>query len=197
VLIDFTRPEGTLQHLSACRRHGVKMVVGTTGFSEMQKKTVADAARDIAMVFSPNMSIGTNLLFKLSDIAAHVLNDDYDVEIIEAHHRHKVDSPSGTALHLGAIVANAAGRTLDECAVYGREGTVGERKTGSIGFASVRGGDIVGEHTVLFAGGGERVELAVRSSSRATYAQGALRAARFLVSKKSGLFDMQDVLGLR
>ena len=197
VLIDFTRPDGTLAHLAACRKLGVYMVIGTTGFSDAQKKSIADAARDIAIVMAPNMSVGTNLVFKLSDIAARVLNEGYDVEIIEAHHRHKVDAPSGTALHIGGIVANALGRKLEDCAVYGREGVTGERNASTIGFASVRGGDIVGEHTVMFAGPGERVEIVVRSASRATYAQGALRAARFLAAKKHGLFDMQDVLGLR
>ncbi len=197
VLIDFTRPEGTLTHLAACRRLGVKMVIGTTGFDDVQKKSIADAARDIAIVMAPNMSVGTNLVFKLADVAARVLKDGYDVEIIEAHLRHKVDAPSGTALHIGGIVANALGRKLEECAVYGREGVTGERAAQTIGFATVRGGDIVGEHTVMFAGPGERVEIVVRSGSRATYAQGALRAARFLAGRKSGLFDMQDVLGLR
>ena len=197
VLIDFTRPEGTLAHLAACRKLGVSLVIGTTGFSDAQKKSIADAAREIAIVMAPNMSIGTNLVFKLSDIAARVLNEGYDVEIIEAHHRHKVDAPSGTALHIGGIIAQALGRNLDECAVYGREGVTGERKAATIGFATVRGGDIVGEHTVMFAGPGERVEIIVRSASRSTYAQGALRAARFLATKKHGLFDMQDVLGLR
>jgi 4-hydroxy-tetrahydrodipicolinate reductase len=196
-LIDFTRPEGTLAHLAACRRLGVNLVIGTTGFDDAQKKTIADAARDIAIVMAPNMSVGTNLIFKLADTAARVLKDGYDVEIIEAHHRHKVDAPSGTALHIGGIVANALGRKLEECAVYGREGVTGERKASTIGFATVRGGDIVGEHTVMFAGAGERVEIVVRSSSRSTYAQGALRAAKFLATKKTGLFDMQDVLGLR
>ncbi len=196
-LIDFTRPEGTLAHLATCRKLGVKMVIGTTGFSDAQKKFIADAARDIAIVMAPNMSVGTNLVFKLSDIAARVLSEGYDVEIIEAHHRHKVDAPSGTALHIGGIIADALGRKLDECAVYGREGVTGERKASTIGFATVRGGDIVGEHTVMFAGPGERVEIVVRAGSRATYAQGALRAARFLSGKKTGLFDMQDVLGLR
>jgi len=196
-LIDFTRPEGTLLHLAACRKLGVNLVIGTTGFSDAQKKTIADAARDIAIVMAPNMSIGTNLVFKLAEIAAGVLKDGYDVEIIEAHHRHKVDAPSGTALHIGGIVAKALDRNLDECAVYGREGVTGERKHSTIGFATVRGGDIVGEHTVMFAGPGERVEIIVRSGSRATYAQGAVRAARFLGGRKSGLFDMQDVLSLR
>ncbi len=197
VLIDFTRPDGTLRHLAACRRRGVNMVIGTTGFSDTQKKTIADAAQDIALVVAPNMSVGTNLMFKLADIAARVLGKEYDVEIVEAHHRHKIDAPSGTALHLGEIIANALGRNLKECAVYGREGAIGERATTTIGFSTIRGGDIVGEHTVMFAGTGERVELTVRSASRATYAQGALRAVHFLAGKKSGLFDMQDVLGLR
>jgi 4-hydroxy-tetrahydrodipicolinate reductase len=197
VLIDFTRVDGTLAHVAACRKLGVKMVIGTTGFNDAQKKIIADAARDIVIVMAPNMSVGTNLVFKLADMAARVLKDGYDVEIIEAHHRHKVDAPSGTALHIGGIIANALGRKLDECAVYGREGVTGERKAATIGFATVRGGDIVGEHTVMFAGPGERVEIVVRANSRATYAQGALRAARFLATKSKGLYDMQDVLGLR
>ena len=197
VLIDFTRPEGTLAHLAACHKLGVKMVIGTTGFTDAQKKNITEAARDIAIVMAPNMSVGTNLVFKLADMAARVLKDGYDVEIIEAHHRHKVDAPSGTALHIGGIVAGALGRKLDDCAVYGREGVTGERKASTIGFATVRGGDIVGEHTVMFAGPGERVEIVVRSGSRATYAEGALRAARYLATKQAGLFDMQDVLGLR
>lgn len=196
-LVDFTRPEGTLAHVAACRKLGIKMVIGTTGFSDPQKKTIADAAQDIAIVMAPNMSVGTNLVFKLSDIAARVLNDDYDIEIIEAHHRHKADAPSGTALHIGDIIAKALGRNLGECAVYGREGVTGERKASTIGFATIRGGDIVGDHTVLFAGTGERVEITVKAASRATYAQGALRAIRFLSAKRAGLFDMQDVLGLR
>ena len=196
-LIDFTRPEGTLTHVAACRRLGVKMVIGTTGFSDQQKLAIADAARDIAIVMGPNMSVGTNLLFKLSDLAARVLNDGYDIEIIEAHHRHKVDAPSGTALHIGGVIAKALGRNLAECAVYGREGVIGERQASTIGFATIRGGDIVGDHTVLFAGTGERVELTVKAGSRATYAQGALRAVRFLAAQQAGLFDMLDVLSLR
>jgi 4-hydroxy-tetrahydrodipicolinate reductase len=195
--IDFTRPEGTLAHLAACRKLGIKMVIGTTGFSDEQKKDIAAAALEIAIVMAPNMSVGTNLVFKLSDLAARVLNEGYDIEIIEAHHRHKVDAPSGTALHIGDIIAKALGRNLADSAVYSREGVTGERKATAIGFASVRGGDIVGDHTVLFAGTGERVEISVKAGSRATYAQGALRAARFLAGKKCGLFDMQDVLGLR
>jgi len=196
-LIDFTRPEGTAAHLAACRKLGVNLVIGTTGFGDAQKRTIAAAARDVAIVMAPNMSVGTNLVFKLSDVAARVLKEGYDVEIIEAHHRHKVDAPSGTALHLGEIVARALGRKLEDCAVYDRHGVTGERKPSAIGFATVRGGDIVGDHTVLFAGTGERVEISVKAASRATYALGALRAARFLAGKKSGLFDMQDVLGLR
>ncbi len=197
ILIDFTQPEGTLAHLAACRKAGVKMVIGTTGFSDPQKKTIVDAARAIAIVMAPNMSVGTNLVFKLSDLAARVLNEGYDVEIIEAHHRHKVDAPSGTALHIGDIIAKAQNKNLADCAVYGRAGVSGERKASSIGFSSVRAGDIVGEHTVMFAGSGERVEIAVKSGSRATYALGAIRAARFLAEKKNGFFDMQDVLDLR
>ena len=197
VLVDFTRPEGTLTHLAVCRSQGVKMVIGTTGFSDEQKKDIAGAARDIALVFAPNMSVGVNVTFKLIEVAAKALSEGYDVEIIEAHHRHKVDAPSGTALKMGDVVAKALGRNLAECAVYDREGVTGERKTGTIGFAVVRGGDIVGDHTVMFAGTGERIEITHRSNSRATYAQGALRAARFLSGKKNGLFDMQDVLGLK
>ena len=196
-LIDFTRPEGTLAHLAVCRKLGVALVIGTTGFSEAQRQSIVEAAREIPVVMAPNMSVGTNLVFKLSEIAAGVLKEGYDVEIIEAHHRHKIDAPSGTALHIGNIIAGALGRKLADCAVYGREGVTGERAAETIGFATVRGGDIVGEHTVMFAGPGERVEIVVRSASRATYAQGALRAARFLAGKRSGLFDMQDVLGLR
>ncbi len=195
-LIDFTRPDGTLAHLAACRKAGVKMVIGTTGFSVEQNQTIAAAAHDIAIVMAPNMSVGTNLVFKLSDLAARVLSEGYDIEIIEAHHRHKVDAPSGTALHIGEIIAQALGRNLADCAVYGREGVTGERKGSTIGFAAIRGGDIVGEHTVLFAGIGERVEITVKAGSRATYAQGALRAVRFLMTRQAGLFDMQDVLGL-
>jgi 4-hydroxy-tetrahydrodipicolinate reductase len=197
VLIDFTRPEGTLAHLKACRVHGVKVVIGTTGFSPEQRAEVSAAACQIAVVMAPNMSVGTNLVFKLIATAAQVLNEGYDIEIIEAHHRHKVDAPSGTALRMGEIVASALGRDLAKCAVYGREGVTGERAASTIGFSAVRGGDIVGDHTVLFAGTGERVEVSVKASSRATYAQGAVRAARWLQSKPSGLFDMQDVLGLR
>ena len=196
VLIDFTRPEGTLAHLAACRELGVNAVVGTTGLSAEQKAEVAHAAREIAIVMAPNMSVGVNVALRLVDLAARALAEGYDIEIIEAHHRHKVDAPSGTALQMGEVAAAASGRSLAQCAVYAREGITGERKAGTIGFASIRGGDIVGDHTVLFAGSGERIEITHRSASRATYAQGSLRAARFLAGRRSGLFDMSDVLGL-
>ena len=196
VLVDFTRPEASMQYLAACRKAGVKLVIGTTGFTVEQKLAIQDASRDIAIVFAPNMSVGVNLLINLVQAAAKVLAEGYDIEIIEAHHRHKVDAPSGTALCLGEAAAGALGRDLKECAVYGREGVTGERDANTIGFATVRGGDIVGDHTVLFAGTGERVELTHKASSRATFALGALRAAKFLADKRSGLFDMQDVLGL-
>ncbi|MCX7893990.1 MAG: 4-hydroxy-tetrahydrodipicolinate reductase [Burkholderiales bacterium] len=197
VLIDFTRPAGTLAHLEACVAAGKRIVIGTTGFSGKERQRIAEAAQAIAVVFAPNMAVGVNVVFKLAEVAARALGDEYDVEIIEAHHRHKVDAPSGTALRLGEIVAGALGRDLGAAAVHGRHGDTGERPPGAIGFHAIRGGDIVGEHTVLFAGVGERVEVTVRSGSRTTYAAGALRAARFLAGKSSGLFDMQDVLGLR
>ena len=196
VLIDFTRPEGTLAHLAVCRELGVKCVIGTTGFSAAQKAQVAAHAEHIAIVLAPNMSVGVNVMLKLLDVAARALGEGYDVEIIEAHHRHKVDAPSGTALQMGEVVAAALGRDLKACAVYGREGVTGERDRSTIGFATVRGGDIVGDHTVLFAGTGERIEVTHRSSSRATYAQGSLRAARFLSTRASGLYGMDDVLGI-
>ena len=197
VLIDFTRPEGTLAHLKACREQGVKMVIGTTGFSEAQKRAIADAARDIAIVMAPNMSVGVNVTLKLLEMAAKALATGYDIEIIEAHHRHKVDAPSGTALKMGEVVAAAIGRDLKECAVYERYGHTGERDPSTIGFSTIRGGDIVGDHTVLFAGTGERIEITHKAASRATYAQGSLRAVRFLSGQDQGLFDMFDVLGLR
>ncbi len=196
-LIDFTRPEGTLEHLRICREKGVAMVIGTTGFEADGKAAITDAARDIPVVFAPNMAVGVNLVFKLLDTAARILSQGYDIEIVEAHHRHKIDAPSGTALRMGEVVAAALGRDLKECAVYGREGVTGERDPSTIGFATVRGGDIVGDHNVMFCGLGERVEIAHRAGSRMPYALGSLRAARFLAGKKSGLFDMQDVLGLR
>jgi 4-hydroxy-tetrahydrodipicolinate reductase len=195
-LIDFTRPEGAVAHLAACRRHGVKMVVGTTGFSDEQRTLFVEASREIAIVLAPNMSVGTNLVFKLIATAAQVLNEGYDIEVIEAHHRHKVDAPSGTALRMGEILASTLGRDLKQCAVFGREGVTGERDPSTIGFATIRGGDIVGDHTILFAGIGERVEVSVKASSRATYAQGAVRAARWLQARSTGLYDMQAVLGL-
>ena len=197
VLVDFTRPEATMEYLAACRKSGTKLVIGTTGFNVEQKRAIQDAARDVSIVFAPNMSVGVNLLINLVLSAAKVLSEGYDIEIIEAHHRHKVDAPSGTALRLGEAAAAALGRDLAKCAVYGREGVTGERDANTIGFATVRGGDVVGDHTVLFAGIGERVELTHKASSRATFALGALRAAKFLADKKTGLFDMQDVLGLR
>ncbi len=196
VLIDFTRPEGTLAHLAVCRALGVKAVIGTTGFSDAQKAQVADAAKDISIMMAPNMSVGVNVTLKLLELAARAMATGYDIEIIEAHHRHKVDAPSGTALKMGEVIAHTLGRDLKDCAVYAREGITGERDPSSIGFASIRGGDIVGDHTVLFAGTGERIEISHKSSSRATYAQGSLRAARFLADQPHGLFDMFDVLGL-
>ncbi len=197
VLIDFTRPEGTLAHLAVCRAAGVKMVIGTTGFSGEEKATLKAASQDIAIVLAPNMSVGVNVTFKLLEIAAKVLNEGYDVEIIEAHHRHKIDAPSGTALRMGEVVAEALHRDLEKVAVYGREGLTGERQADTIGFSTIRGGDIVGEHTAMFAGTGERVEIVHKATSRMTFAMGALRASRFLAHKKNGLFDMQDVLSLR
>jgi 4-hydroxy-tetrahydrodipicolinate reductase len=197
VLIDFTRPEGTLEHLKVCRELGVAAVIGTTGFSDAQKAQIAVIAQDIAIMMAPNMSVGVNVTLKLLAMAAQALSTGYDIEIIEAHHRHKVDAPSGTALKMGEVIADALGRDLKTCAVYDRQGVTGERDPSSIGFATIRGGDIVGDHTVLFAGTGERIEISHKSSSRETYAQGSLRAARYLSQKKSGLFDMFDVLGLK
>ncbi|MCY7304843.1 MAG: 4-hydroxy-tetrahydrodipicolinate reductase [Rhodoferax sp.] len=196
VLIDFTRPEGTLAHLQSCSALGINLVIGTTGFSEQQKDAVRAAAEGIAIVMAPNMSVGVNVTLMLLQMAARALSTGFDIEIVEAHHRHKVDAPSGTALKMGEVIAAALGRELKHCAVYDRQGVTGERDPSSIGFASIRGGDIVGDHTVLFAGTGERIEITHKSSSRATYAQGSLRAARFLAGRKDGLFDMFDVLGL-
>ena len=196
-LIDFTRPEGTLAHLRAAAAHGAAMVIGTTGFDDAGRAAIAEASRRIPIVFAPNMSVGVNVVLELLATAARILGPGYDVEILEAHHRHKVDAPSGTALKMGEVVAEALGRDLGQVAVYGREGFTGERDANTIGFATVRGGDIVGDHTVLFAGTGERVEITHRSSSRLTYALGALRACRFLATRENGLFDMRDVLGLR
>lgn len=196
VLIDFTRPEGTMAHLQACRASGARMVIGTTGFSDAQKQAIAEHARHLGIVMSPNMAVGVNVVLRLLDMAARALHEGYDIEIVEAHHRHKVDAPSGTALRMGEVVASALGRSLQECAVYGREGVTGERDPSTIGFATVRGGDVVGDHTVMFMGTGERIEITHKSSSRVTYAQGSLRAARFLASCGPGLYDMAQVLGL-
>lgn len=197
VLIDFTRPEGTIYYLDACVKLGVPMVIGTTGFSAQQKSQLGVAAQQIGIVFAPNMSVGVNLTFKLLEVASKVLSQGYDIEVIEAHHRHKVDAPSGTALGMGEVIARALGRDLAECAVYGREGVTGERDPSTIGFATVRGGDIVGDHTVLFAGIGERIEITHKASSRANFACGAFRAARFLQGSPARMYDMQDVLGLK
>ncbi|MDQ2822791.1 MAG: 4-hydroxy-tetrahydrodipicolinate reductase [Pseudomonadota bacterium] len=195
-LIDFTRPEGTLEHLAYCAQHGIKLVIGTTGFDDAGKEAIRAAAEQTAIVFAPNMSVGVNVTLKLLQLAAKSLSEGYDIEIVEAHHRHKVDAPSGTALKMGEVIADALGRDLKDCAVYGREGVTGARDPSTIGFATIRGGDIVGDHTVLFAGTGERIEITHKSSSRVTYAHGALRAAQFLADKTTGLFDMQDVLDL-
>ena len=197
VLIDFTRPEGTLAHLQVCRQLGVNAVIGTTGFSDAQKAEIAEIAQHIAIMMAPNMSVGVNVTLKLLEMAAKAMSTGYDIEIVEAHHRHKIDAPSGTALKMGEVIADALGRDLKDCAVYERYGITGERDPSSIGFATIRGGDIVGDHTVLFAGTGERIEISHKSSSRTTYAQGSLRAVRFLADKKTGLFDMFDVLGLK
>jgi 4-hydroxy-tetrahydrodipicolinate reductase len=197
VLIDFTRPEGTVAHVAACCQRGVRLVIGTTGFSDAQKEEIDEASREIAIAMAPNFSVGVNVTFRLLDVAARALADGFDFEVIEAHHRHKVDAPSGTALRMGEIIAKASGRDLKASAIFGREGITGERKAETIGFAAVRGGDVVGDHTVMFMGTGERIEITHRANSRATYAQGALRAARFIMDKQSGLYDMQDVLGLR
>lgn len=198
VLIDFTRPEGTLDHLQACVAHGVNIVIGTTGFDDAGKAAIQAASEKIGVVFASNFSVGVNLTFKLLDMAARVLNEGYDIEIIEAHHRHKVDAPSGTALRMGEVIADALGRDLKECAVYGREGVTGERAPNTIGFATVRGGDVVGDHTALFATIGERVEITHKASSRTTFANGAVRSAKWLANQPKGkVYDMQDVLNLR
>ncbi|MFP6850137.1 MAG: 4-hydroxy-tetrahydrodipicolinate reductase [Pseudomonas sp.] len=196
VLIDFTHPSVTLRNLEVCRQAGKAMVIGTTGFSSEEKQLLVDAGKQIPIVFAANFSVGVNLCLKLLDTAARVLGDDVDIEIIEAHHRHKVDAPSGTALRMGEVVANALGRDLQKVAVYGREGQTGARERETIGFATVRAGDVVGDHTVLFAADGERVEITHKASSRMTFAKGAVRAALWLQERKPGLYDMQDVLGL-
>ncbi len=195
-LIDFTRPAGTLEHLRRCRELGVRMVIGTTGFDADGKAAIREAAQHIGVVFAPNMSVGVNVLFRLLEVAADVLQD-YDVEIFEAHHRLKVDAPSGTALGMGEVIARRWGHELDEIADWARHGETGARESGRIGFSVMRGGDIVGDHTAFFCGQGERIEITHRSSSRATYAQGSLRAARFLQNQAAGLYDMRDVLGLK
>ncbi|MBU1285421.1 MAG: 4-hydroxy-tetrahydrodipicolinate reductase [Gammaproteobacteria bacterium] len=196
VLIDFTHPSVTLKNLEICRQAGKSMVIGTTGFSPEEKQLLTEAGKQISIVFAANFSVGVNLCLKLLDTAARVLGDDVDIEIIEAHHRHKVDAPSGTALRMGEVVANALGRDLQKVAVYGREGQTGARERETIGFATVRAGDVVGDHTVLFAADGERVEITHKASSRMTFAKGAVRAALWLQERKPGLYDMQDVLGL-
>jgi 4-hydroxy-tetrahydrodipicolinate reductase len=197
VLIDFTAPTATMDHLAVCHQGGKPMVIGTTGLNEAQKQALQDGAGDIPIVFAPNMSVGVNLSFKLVEMAAKVLGDDADVEIIEAHHRHKVDAPSGTALRLGEVIADTLGRDLNECAIYGREGKTGPRDGKTIGFETIRAGDVVGEHSVWFAMEGERIEIAHKASNRMNFARGAVRAASWVVSREKGLFDMQDVLGLR
>lgn len=197
VLVDFTSPELTMKNVEACRRLGKQIIIGTTGLSDEQKQVLDDSAGDIAIVFAPNMSVGVNLTFKLLELAAKVLGDDVDIEVVEAHHRHKKDAPSGTALKMGEVIADTLGRDLKECAVYGREGITGERDRKTIGFETIRAGDIVGEHTVMFAGIGERIEITHKASSRMTFAKGAVRAAGWLAGHEKGLFDMQDVLDLR
>ncbi|MCG6969980.1 MAG: 4-hydroxy-tetrahydrodipicolinate reductase [Gammaproteobacteria bacterium] len=197
VLIDFTVPQATMENIELCAEHGKRMVIGTTGLSDQQRESLQKAGKKTAIVFAPNMSVGVNLCFKLLDIAARVMNEDIDIEIVEAHHRHKVDAPSGTALRMGEVVANALGRDLKDCAVYGREGITGARDRNTIGFETIRAGDIVGEHTVMFAGIGERVEISHKASSRMTFAKGAVRAAQWIMQHKTGVYDMQDVLGFR
>ena len=195
-LIDFTRPEATMDYLMACVKHKVNAVIGTTGFDEAGKASISTAAQSIGVVFAPNMGVGVNATLKILELAAKILNTGYDVEIVEAHHRLKVDAPSGTALKMGEVVAEALGRDLNECAIYGREGVTGIRDDTTIGFSTIRGGDVIGDHTVMFLGNGDRVEITHKSSSRTTYATGSMRAALFLAQHSTGLFDMQDVLGL-
>ncbi|MFK5949744.1 MAG: 4-hydroxy-tetrahydrodipicolinate reductase [Methylococcales bacterium] len=195
VLIDFTRPEPSMEYIEICRQAGKKIVIGTTGYSDEQKAKINSAAKEIAIVMAPNMSVGVNLSLKLLEMTAKVMGDYTDIEVIEAHHRHKVDAPSGTALRMGEVVANALGRNLKECAIYGRQGDTGERDQKTIGFSTIRAGDIVGEHTVMFADEGERVEITHKATSRMTFANGAVRAAVWLKDKNNGLYDMQDVLG--
>jgi 4-hydroxy-tetrahydrodipicolinate reductase len=196
VLIDFTRPDASMAFIDICREAGKKIVIGTTGYSDEQKARINEAAKDVAIVMAPNMSVGVNLSLKLLEMTAKIMGDYTDIEVIEAHHRHKIDAPSGTALRMGEVVANALGRDLKDCAIYGREGNTGERDRKTIGFSTIRAGDIVGEHTVMFADEGERVEITHKATSRMTFANGAVRAAIWLADKQSGLYDMQDVLGL-
>ncbi|OAI07285.1 4-hydroxy-tetrahydrodipicolinate reductase [Methylomonas methanica] len=197
VLIDFTRPEASMNYIDICRQAGKKVVIGTTGYSDAQKAAIAEAAQDVAIVIAPNFSVGVNLSLKLLEMTAKVMGNYTDIEVIEAHHRHKVDAPSGTALRMGEVVAAALGRDLKDCAIYGREGDTGARDRKTIGFSTIRAGDIVGEHTVMFADEGERVEITHKATSRMTFANGAVRAAIWLADKQNGLFDMQDVLGLK
>lgn len=196
VLIDFTRPDASMDFIEICRQAGKKLVIGTTGYSDAQKALISEAAKDVAIVMAPNMSVGVNLSLKLLEMTAKVMGDYTDIEVIEAHHRHKVDAPSGTALRMGEVIADTLGRDLKDCAIYGREGNTGERDRKTIGFSTIRAGDIVGEHTVMFADDGERVEITHKATSRMTFANGAVRAAVWLADKDSGLYDMQDVLGL-
>ena len=196
VLIDFTRADAVLKNLEQCRANGKRVVIGTTGLSAEQQQALQAASKQTAIVFAPNMSVGVNLCFKLAELAAQVLGDSADIEIIEAHHNRKIDAPSGTAVRLGEIVANTLGRDLTECAVYGRQGITGPRERNTIGFETIRAGDIVGEHTLMFAGAGERVEIRHVATNRKTFATGAVRAAQWIMDKESGLYSMQDVLGL-
>jgi len=197
VLIDFTRPEPCLKHLAICEEHNKSMIIGTTGFSADERKIIAKAASNIPIVFAPNMSVGVNLSLKLLQLTVRVFGQDTDIEIIEAHHRHKIDAPSGTALAMGEVIAKTLGRNLKDCAVYGREGVTGERERQTIGFATIRAGDIIGEHTAMFADTGERIEISHKASSRMTFAKGAVRAANWLINQPAGLYDMQDVLDLK
>jgi len=196
VLIDFTRPDTSMLYIGQCRQAGKKVVIGTTGYSDDQKQQISEAAHDTAIVLAPNFSVGVNLSLKLLAMAAKVMGDYTDIEIIEAHHRHKIDAPSGTALRMGEVVANTLGRDLKDCAIYGREGNTGERDRKTIGFSTIRAGDIVGEHTVMFADEGERLEITHKATSRMTFANGAVRAAVWLQDQPNGLYDMQDVLGI-
>lgn len=197
VLIDFTRPEGTLEHLQVCQQLGVKMIIGTTGFDAAGRALIHDASKNIAIVSAYNMSIGVNLVFKLLEVAASVLQQGYDAEIVEMHHKHKVDAPSGTAIAMGEAIAKAWDKPLNDIATWSREGITGARQDGTIGFAALRGGDVIGDHTVVFAGDGERIEITHKASNRTIYAQGSLRAARFLAQRQTGHYDMQEVLGLK